>query len=512
MKIQYICHSCLFIDTGDVKIAIDPWYNGPAYLKRWHVFPPPLETNLVEKSDFILLSHGHEDHLHPETLKKYRKDATLFFPYQWRGGIKKIINDIGISKIVEAVSFISYRLSPTTKLTYVGFALESIMVIESGGQVFVNLNDALNSHHQNVVNMFLIEIKKRWPHIDYLFSGWSGAGYFPNTVHFPGKDDVETGKIREQYFANHFCKIIKELNPDRAIPFAPGFVLLDPTKRWINDLKFPREELNAYYHSYFDSETKTGFYVMHPGDYFESGAFHDVSAYRSEIIDGSLNHMIEKIYAGEIRDAAQTNYADENSLNTIIEKLLIYTNKNASIYHKNVLAGLAFRIKFSDIQSPVCIKIEFCSNAFEVSKIPFEEDDKIITLVTTSHLLEYSLDHVWGGDVLTIGYGIDVYIHNETDLEKNLDIVCVRLITRYPRASTDLIKRPLRALKYFVTNPGITKLAVKQKLRMKNTVNKFPYNERDHWVSYSKCELCRVCDLPLLSFEFGETLSKPSAV
>ena len=48
---------------------------------------------------------------------------------------------------------------------------------------------------------------------------------------------------------------------------------------------------------------------------------------------------------------------------------------------------------------------------------------------------------------------------------------------------------------------------IKQKILMKAAVNKYPYNERDHWISYSKCELCKVCNMPLLSHEFAERLA-----
>jgi hypothetical protein len=61
-----------------------------------------------------------------------------------------------------------------------------------------------------------------WPKIDFLLSGWSGAGYFPNKVRYKNKNDREVGQIREQYFADNFCKFTKYLQPDISIPFAPG--------------------------------------------------------------------------------------------------------------------------------------------------------------------------------------------------------------------------------------------------------------------------------------------------
>jgi hypothetical protein len=85
-------------------------------------------------------------------------------------------------------------------------------------------------------------------------------------------------------------------------------------------------------------------------------------------------------------------------------------------------------------------------------------------------------------------------------LEKNLDIVCVRLITRYPIMREDILRQPLRAAKYFLTNPGVAALHVKQKVKLKPYVNRYPYNERDHWIAVSKCELCQVCRLPVIEY------------
>jgi hypothetical protein len=130
-----------------------------------------------------------------------------------------------------------------------------------------------------------------------------------------------------------------------------------------------------------------------------------------------------------------------------------------------------------------------------------------LLITTWSYLLQSCIDKEWGGDILTMGYGLDVYVYDEMTLEKNLDIVCVRLISRFPSAKTDLQKNPFRALKFYFKQPMLARLAIKQKLQLRCAVNKYPYNERDHWITYTKCELCKVCNMPLLSYEFGERMS-----
>jgi hypothetical protein len=384
--------------------------------------------------------------------------------------------------------------------------LESVIVIECNGFVVVNINDALNSHHIMVVEMFLKEIKKRWNKIDLLLSGWSGAGYFPNTVHYATKDDFETGKTREQYFGNQLCKFIEYLQPKSVAPFAPGFVLLREDKRWINDVKFPRGILEEYYRGYYEADTRIHFHLLYPGDYFYDLNFHAVSPYYAELENGSLHHTIEKVYAKEIIEAQEIVYADNESITKLVEKINFYMNAGSGLYHRDVLRDVIFSIRFRDVEEDSFVNIHFEDDAFTAVRATEAAENSILIIRTSTILLHYSLDNEWGGDALTIGYGIDVDVFSERALEKNLDIVCVRLLTRYPRASRQLAKRPFRALKYYFTNPMLGTLALKQKLKLKSQVNKFPYNERDHWITYTKCDLCHVCNMPLLSWELGESL------
>lgn len=310
--------------------------------------------------------------------------------------------------------------------------------------------------------------------------------------------------MREQYSANHFCKIVKQLNPRIAMPFSPGFVLLDDSKRWINDVKFPREELNNYYHRYFDSDSSIQFPILYPGDFVEDDVFVKSSPYYNKMRNGSINYLVDEIYADEIAAENKAAETDNKVLNDLLPGLLFYLNDNKKIYHTSVLKKIKFAIFLKDLKEPVYINVDFGKNDFDIYITTEKLYDRKLIVTTSFDLLSYSLSHVWAGDALTIGYGIDVEVFEEESLEKNLDIICVRLLCRYPQATDYLFKQPLRKLKYIVSNPVQAKLTIKQKLHLRNAVNKFPYNERDHWIGFTKCELCRVCNMPLLSFEFGE--------
>lgn len=508
MRIEYICHSCLLIDTGDTTLVFDPWFKGSVYLNQWFLFPGPVETKQLRPVKNILYSHGHEDHLHLDSLKELNPGARIFYPFQWRRGAKSFFHENGFQNLTEAVSFKNYRISPTTTVTYIGFALESVIVVQTGTTVLVNLNDALNSHHQNVVEMFLKEIKKRWPKIDYLFSGWSGAGYFPNTVHYKTKNDFETGLIREQYFAHNFAKIIQYLQPERAIPFGPGFALLNEDKRWINEVKFDRHALPSYYDEHLEKNSGINFFVINPGDYFEGETFYKISPWHKRFEEKTIAELVQEEFQEEIKAAGIPARCSEEDAENIRAKLLACLGDNQTLFDPLVLSTAAFSIRVENLEQKKFFNVRFSGDHFIVTRDAEPAAGHRLLLRTKSHLLLYAVENSWGGDVLTIGYGIDVDVYDELTLEQNLDIVCVRLITRYPTAAESLRKDPFRAISYFIKHPMMSKLAIRQKLKLRNTVNKFPYNERDHWISWSKCDLCQVCNLPLLSWEMGEQMTK----
>jgi len=338
---------------------------------------------------------------------------------------------MGFNSITEAVGFKSYKYNDI-KITYLGYSLESVVVVECEGNVIVNINDALNSNHETATDFLLEKIKTKWPKIDFLLSGWSGAGYFPNKVHYSNKNDIEVAQIREQYFADNFCKFTKHLQPTVAIPFAPGFVLLDNENRWINNVKFPRQTVEQYYKDNFEPITQIQFPVIYPGDYFIDETFYKVSSYHQAEGDDEIYRDLDSIFKKEIAVANLVEYIDDKEVDALVNKLTYWINKNKSLYNTNVIEDSIFSIYFKDVKQNNFFNVSFKNNIPTVkrSQTSFKEDRLIIT--TKAKLLSLNLDKMWGEDILSIGYGIDIVVFDELSLEKNLDIVRVRLISRYP--------------------------------------------------------------------------------
>src|SRR6185295_3003982 len=141
MKLHYVSHASLMFETEHSCIVVDPWFNGPAYHNQWHVFPKPVNTGFTKKATHVILTHGHEDHLHLPTLELFDKNAEVYFPYMWKGDTIPAIKKLGFQSVIEAVSYRSYSLDADTTVTYLANGLDAIAVFEHKGKVFVDLND-----------------------------------------------------------------------------------------------------------------------------------------------------------------------------------------------------------------------------------------------------------------------------------------------------------------------------------------------------------------------------------
>lgn len=95
MKVKWIGQAGLLIDTGKMKIIIDPYLsNSVAKVNSQKLRRVPIMEELyMEKVDVIVLTHRHLDHLDPETLSKFlntEKSLTVLAPYDAWQEVRKL--------------------------------------------------------------------------------------------------------------------------------------------------------------------------------------------------------------------------------------------------------------------------------------------------------------------------------------------------------------------------------------------------------------------------------------
>ena len=107
-KIVWLGHSSFFIQINGIKILTDlVFYDLTPLLKRRHNLPCSISD--FKNIDYILLSHGHRDHLDIPTLKKLVRQnpsIEILCPL----GFTKMLKEIGFKKIQEAAWWQQYKV------------------------------------------------------------------------------------------------------------------------------------------------------------------------------------------------------------------------------------------------------------------------------------------------------------------------------------------------------------------------------------------------------------------
>jgi hypothetical protein len=507
VKIEYVGHACLFIDTGDVKLATDPWFHGSSYCGQWHIFPRPVNAGILEGSEVILISHGHEDHFHAPSLRALPKKAKVFYPYSWYGGTKPFLEQLGFSEVVEAMPEKSYRLTPETTVTYIANAVDNIIVVESGEAVVVNVNDALHSYPTKVIDVFLRALKQRWPRIDTVLSGFGGASHFPNTIHCPGKNDVEIAEAREQLFAHNFCRIVHTLKPRVAVPFAADFALLADNQRWINAVRFPRERLAEYYRELYGEDQEVQIEPLYSGDMLIGDEVIRNSPYREQLHELGVARLIDRQYAQEIAEKRTVHPIGASDAESLRVKMWENLNLRSQLFTSDALKRATFSVKVLDVPVDDYFNIRFDSESFSVQRDARPDEDAVLVIETTSQILLHSFGSEWGGDAITIGYGCEIHIFDPQTVKDQVDLTCVRLLTRHPQASRHWRVEPIRVARQLLSSHTTRAWVVRAALNRASEYSETRNNDvMREWLFRSKCEVCRACDLPLLNEGFAAKL------
>ena len=508
MRIEYICHACLLVDTGNLKIVTDPWFQGSAYCGQWHVFPKPVNADLVQQADVVLLSHGHEDHFHEPSLRALPKKAKVFYPYSWYGGAKPFLEQLGFATVVEAPPHRTYQLSSDTSMTYLVNGMDSVIVIESKGEVFVNVNDALHSYPPKIIDMFVRSIRAKWPRINTVFCGFGGASYFPNTLHCDGKNDIEIGGAREQLFAHNFCRIVHDLRPEVAVPFAADFALLSPGQNWINDLRFPRSRMSAYFHELYPGESDLSvIHDMYSGDSLVSNKLVASSPYRQELRDGCLNHLIEQQYLQETKEVTSPARISEADADILEKEMRENLRLRTHLFDDATLEKIQFTVKVTDLCEKAYFNIDMSHGEPRLQRSDKRSTSSILQIDASSRILRYSFASDWGGDAITIGYGCEIYVFDSETINASLDTACVRLVTKQPVASRHWRVEPLRVARHLLTSPTTRTWVARAALSRSSAYSPNKTNDIMRELLFrTKCEVCRACDLPLLDEKFAARL------
>jgi hypothetical protein len=140
---ETIGNATVVVHDREPVLATDPWIHGSAYFGSWglsHPVPPAQDT-AIRAARTVWFSHGHPDHLNPASLPAFR-DTRILLPDHVGG---RIAHDLGrdgyhVEVLPDSTWFpISDRVRV---LCIADEGQDAVLLIDVGGELVVNLNDA----------------------------------------------------------------------------------------------------------------------------------------------------------------------------------------------------------------------------------------------------------------------------------------------------------------------------------------------------------------------------------
>ena len=140
---ETIGNACLIVHDNGPLLATDPWIKGSAYFGSWvtsHEIPAEQLAN-VKAAEYLWISHGHPDHLSHESLQELRGKKILLADH-YGGRIARDLRADGFDVTVMTDGKWMQLSERVRVLTIGDIQQDSILLVDAGGNLLVNSNDA----------------------------------------------------------------------------------------------------------------------------------------------------------------------------------------------------------------------------------------------------------------------------------------------------------------------------------------------------------------------------------
>lgn len=235
MKITYLGHAGLFIETAKGSILCDPWFN-PAFLGSWFPFPrnDGVDTRLIEKPDFLYISHEHRDHLDRRFLiDRIDKSVKVLLPDYPIQTLERELRDIGFTSFVRTTNGEAQDVGNGLRVAIVALIApsdgpegDSGLVVDDGNVRLFNQNDSRPSDME--------ALQKLGP-FDAHFLQFSGAIWYPMVYRLGRNIKAELGRRKRLNQQKRALDFVKQVDARFVFPSAGPPCFLDDDLYQLND-------------------------------------------------------------------------------------------------------------------------------------------------------------------------------------------------------------------------------------------------------------------------------------
>ena len=227
-------------------LATDPWLGSDhyAYFGSWYLpyeIPEKIHQDILS-SKYIFFSHGHPDHLNPDSIHKFKNNTIILGDHVG----KRMFNDLksqgfNVRILKERVwNDLSKNIAVMPVSTKIQ---DTILIIKIKDDIFINLNDAGPMSHR-----FIKKVVKNYKRKFLLsISGWGDA----DMINFYDKENnfVEPLAAKKHPVGDYLSLIAKLFSANYVVPFSSFHEYQREDSVWANKYVTPMEEYkNGIHH------------------------------------------------------------------------------------------------------------------------------------------------------------------------------------------------------------------------------------------------------------------------
>lgn len=267
LSFRILGHACMLVESNGRRLLIDPWLIGSCYWRSWWHFPKPIEvTPELFKVDAIYITHGHFDHFHYPSLRKFDRSVKIIMARFVTGKMRAGIESLGFKNIVELRHGGACDLEGGLRLySYQHGFDDTAVVLRGSDTTILNLNDS------HVTGLALRKILEVHPKIDFLLRSHAPAQGYP--ICYEAEDPAELQFHKREDYIVRFQNSIRIIHPKHAIPFASNICHLHTETMAFNSHNITPPEVATHCREVFGKESPV--VLMTPGDSWDSeSGFH----------------------------------------------------------------------------------------------------------------------------------------------------------------------------------------------------------------------------------------------
>ena len=219
VKVRYINHAFLIIESDNFKFATDPWALGPAFNTGWWLKHKTIANwkDELNSCDFIYISHNHPDHCHELTLSYVDKKIPLVVPNFITNSTGLLLQDLGFKNIHNLNFENQYQLK-NTELIFTIFKSGDLRD-DSGFYFSAGNFKGLLTVDANNLNFLKL------PSVDLFASSFAGGahGYPLNCENYELKDRVKMLDNDRKFIRKTKYKYLEKIKPNFFLPYAGFF-------------------------------------------------------------------------------------------------------------------------------------------------------------------------------------------------------------------------------------------------------------------------------------------------